>query len=56
MRRAPVMFPQIKALSFGPFVTMLCFSVALAIGLASSVLPAWKAARMPIVQALRSTD
>ena len=56
MRRAPVIFPQIKTLAFGPFVSLVCFGVALAIGLISSVLPAWKAARMPIVEALRSTD
>jgi putative ABC transport system permease protein len=56
MRHAPVMFTQIKSLSLGPFVTMVCFSVALAIGLVSSLLPAWKASRTSIVEALRSTD
>jgi putative ABC transport system permease protein len=56
MRRAPVMFAQIKTLQLGPFVTLVCLGVALAIGLASSFLPAWKASRTSIVEALRSTD
>jgi len=56
MRHAPVLFTQIKTLAFGPFVTMVCFSVAVAIGLASSALPAWRASRMSVVEALRSTD
>jgi putative ABC transport system permease protein len=56
MRRAPVLFTQIKTLTFGPFVTLVCLSVAVAIGLASSALPAWRTSRMSIVEALRSTD
>jgi ABC-type antimicrobial peptide transport system permease subunit len=56
MRHAPVMFSQIKTLTMGPFVTVVCFSVALAIGLVSSLLPAWRASQTSIVEALRSTD
>jgi putative ABC transport system permease protein len=56
MRHAPVMFSQIKTLTLGPFVTVICFTVALAIGLMSSLLPAWKASQTSIVEALRSTD
>jgi putative ABC transport system permease protein len=56
MRHAPVMFSQIKTLTLGPFVTAVCFSVALLIGLCSSFVPAWKASQTSIVEALRSTD
>jgi putative ABC transport system permease protein len=56
MRHAPVMFSQIKTLTLGPFVAAICFGVALTIGLVSSLLPAWKASRTSIVEALRSTD
>jgi putative ABC transport system permease protein len=56
MRHAPVMFSQIKSLTLGPFVSLVCFAVALTIGLVSSLLPAWKASRISIVEALRSTD
>lgn len=56
MRHAPVLFSQIKTLAFGPFVSLVCVSVSLIIGLASSVFPAWRASRLPIVEALRSTD
>jgi putative ABC transport system permease protein len=55
-QNAPVMFSQIKHLTLGPFVAEICFAVALAIGLLSSLLPAWRASRISIVEALRSTD
>jgi putative ABC transport system permease protein len=54
--KTPVMFSQIKHLTLGPFVAELCLAVALAIGLLSSLLPAWRASRISIVEALRSTD
>jgi len=56
MRHAPLMFSQIKTLTLGPFVTFICFAVALSIGLVSSLLPAWRASQTSIVEALRSTD
>ena len=56
MHHAPVMFPQIKTLALGPSVTLVCLSVALVIGLVSSIVPAWNASRTTIVEALRSTD
>src|SRR5260370_17166525 len=49
MRHAPVMFTQIKTLTLGPFVTAVCFAVALSIGLVSSLLPAWTASHIPIL-------
>jgi putative ABC transport system permease protein len=55
-QNAPVMFSQIKHLSLGPFVAEISLAVALAIGLLSSLLPAWRASRISIVEALRSTD
>jgi putative ABC transport system permease protein len=55
-KNTPVMFTQIKTLSLGPFVAEICFVVALAVGLLSSLLPAWRASRISIVEALRSTD
>jgi putative ABC transport system permease protein len=54
--KAPVMFTQIKHLSLGPFVAEISLAVAIVIGLASSLLPAWRASRITIVEALRSTD
>jgi putative ABC transport system permease protein len=55
-QHAPLFFSQIKHLTLGPFAMTVCFAVALTIGLVSSFLPAWKASRAPIVEALRSTD
>jgi putative ABC transport system permease protein len=55
-RFAPVIFGQIKTLTLGPFVTAVCFATALTIGLVSSFVPAWRASRTSIVEALRSTD
>jgi putative ABC transport system permease protein len=56
MRSAPVIFSQVKHLTLGPFVSTLCLAIVLFIGLVSSLIPAWNAARMPIVEALRSAD
>jgi putative ABC transport system permease protein len=57
IHHAPGMiFPQIKTLAMGPFVTVICLAVALIIGTASSILPAWNASRLSIIDALRSTD
>jgi putative ABC transport system permease protein len=53
---APLFFSQIKNLTLGSFAISVCFAVALIIGVASSSLPAWRAARASIVDSLRSTD
>lgn len=55
-KNTPVMFTQIKNMTLGPFVAEICLLVALAIGLLSSAMPAWRASRISIVEALRSTD
>jgi len=41
---------------FDPRVALACVLVAASIGLLSAFIPAWSAARTPIVEALRSTD
>ena len=56
VRQAPIIFSQIKNLTMGPFVTAVSLGIVLAMGLLSSLVPAWKAARTPIVEALRSAD
>lgn len=56
LRQAPPVLQQIKTLSIEPPVLALVLGVALLVGLASSIVPAWSAARTNIVQALRFTD
>lgn len=56
MRQAPAFISQLKTLTIHPSVAALCLSVAAAIGLISSLLPAWSAAGTPIVEALRRND
>jgi putative ABC transport system permease protein len=56
MRKAPGFIGQIKTLSIHPPVALACLGVAAAIGLISSIVPAWGAARTPIVEALRTSD
>jgi putative ABC transport system permease protein len=56
MRSMAVMFGQIKHLSLGFSVSLMCLGISLAIGLLSSFWPARRAARISIVEALRSTD
>jgi len=52
VRRAPAFIGQLKTLSIQPQVA-LSVSRSAAIGLVSSFVPAWGAARTPIVEALR---
>ena len=47
---------QLRSLSIHPEVALACLGVAVVIGLASSLIPAWSASRTPIVEALRSAD
>jgi putative ABC transport system permease protein len=42
----------VNTLAITPDVAVLCLGLALVIGLASSVIPAWSAARTPILEAL----
>jgi putative ABC transport system permease protein len=56
VRKAPGFIGQIKTLSIHPPVALACLAVAAAIGLISSLVPAWGAARTSIVEALRTSD
>lgn len=57
VRHAPVAFmPQLKTLELVPSVGALCLVVAGLIGFASAFIPAYQASRIPIIEALRSTD
>ena len=53
---AGMMGPQMKTLSVTPAVAVICVVAATLIGLVSAAVPAWQASRMPILEALRSTD
>lgn len=56
VKRGPggMFFSQLSALD--PPVAMVCVLTAATIGVISSFIPAWSAARTPIVEALRSTE
>ena len=56
LRQAPPMAADLSQLSIPPPVIALCLAVAAMIGLVSCSIPAWTAARRPIVEALRFTD
>jgi len=56
VRRAPAFIAQLKTLTIVPSVAGLCLVVAALIGLVSAFVPAFRASRLSIVEALRSTD
>ncbi len=56
VHRLPIFIEQLKTLTVRPPVAAACILVALAVGFLSAIVPAWSAARTPIVEALRSTD
>lgn len=56
LRGAPAMFVNLKALALPLWVVGASLLLAVAVGLASSFVPAWNAARRPIVTCLRFTD
>jgi putative ABC transport system permease protein len=56
VRKAPAFISQLKTLSIPPPVALACLGVAAAIGVVSSFVPAWGAARTSIVEALRRND
>lgn len=55
LRSAPSFIQQMKTLTITPDVAALCVGLAIAIGVLSSLIPAWNAARMPILESLRSS-
>ena len=56
LRGAPALLVNLKALALPSWVIGASLLLAVAVGLASSFVPAWNAARRPIVTCLRSTD
>jgi len=56
LRQAPSTFADMSRIVVPPPVALLCLLTALGIGVISSLLPAWNAARRPILEALRETD
>jgi len=55
-RQMPSLFTDMSRIVLPPYMWGICLLVAALIGLASSLWPAWGAARKPIVEALRFTD
>lgn len=56
VRRGPITFVDLKALTLPPVVVALGLLLAVLIGFASSIVPAWSASRRPIIECLRFTD
>ncbi len=56
VRSGPAFLDQLAHLQLTPSVALLCIAIAAAIGLVSALLPALQASRMPILEALKSTD
>lgn len=56
LRQMPSMFTDMSRIVLPFYMWGICLLVAVLIGLASSLAPAWSAARKPIVEALRFTD
>lgn len=56
LRTLPSTFINMGILTVPPWVTLSCLLIAVTIGLASSIVPAWGASRRSIVEALRFTD
>src|SRR5712692_7194653 len=56
VRHAPAFIAQLKTLTIVPSVAGLCLVVAALVGLVSAFVPAFRASRLSIVEALRSTD
>ncbi len=54
LQSASGFLPQLKQAAITPSVALITLSAALFIGLASAAIPAWNAARVSIVEALRS--
>jgi putative ABC transport system permease protein len=54
-RHAPGAMGFTRAMAMTPLLVVVCIATAGLIGLVSSLVPAWSAARTPIVQSLRHT-
>ena len=55
VRRGPTFMQQMKTLAITPDVAVVCVALAFFIGVVSSFIPAWNAARTSILESLRST-
>jgi putative ABC transport system permease protein len=56
LRQLPSTFVNMPDVTIPPVLAIICLALAGTIGIASSMGPAWLAARKPIVEALRFTD
>jgi putative ABC transport system permease protein len=56
VRNGPAVSDELTRLSLRPSVALACLAVAMAIGLVSAFVPAWKASHTGITDALRSAD
>jgi putative ABC transport system permease protein len=56
VRSGPAFLDQLKHLALTPPVAVICLGIAAVIGLLSAFIPAFQASRIPILEALRSTD
>ena len=56
LRTMPSTFVNMSTLTVPPWVTLLCLTIAVTIGVISSIIPAWGASRRSIVEALKFTD
>jgi len=54
VRQGPAFIQGMKTLSITPEVAVLSLGIAVAIGLISSIVPAWGASRTPILEALKN--
>ncbi|MDX2150390.1 MAG: FtsX-like permease family protein [Bryobacteraceae bacterium] len=56
LRTMPILFVDLKTVGLNPFVGVACLATAVAIGVISCLIPAWGAARRPIVEAIKFND
>jgi putative ABC transport system permease protein len=56
VRKMPAFLDQLRHLSLTPPVAFLCLGIAGVIGLVSAFVPAFQASRIPILEALKSSD
>ncbi len=56
VRQAPAFIQQLKTLQLQPTVALFCLGVAIVIGVVSSFVPAYSAARTSVLDALRAND
>ena len=56
VRSGPAFLDQLAHLQLTPSVALLCIAIAAVIGFVSAFIPAFQASRIPILEALKSTD